>query len=60
MRVVSRRILREFWEKHPEQAHFPIPEPDDPAGVLEYYMESRGLSSADLIPYLGGKERVSE
>ncbi len=43
-----------------EMAHFPIPEPDDPAGVLEYYMESRGLSRSDLIPYLGSKERVSE
>ena len=39
---------------------FPIPEPDDPVQVLEYYMESRGLSRMDLIPYLGSKERVSE
>lgn len=39
---------------------FPIPEPDDPVQVLEYYMESRGLSRADLIAYLGSKERVSE
>lgn len=43
-----------------EARNFPIPEPDDPVAVLEYYMESRGLSRADLIPYLGGKERVSE
>jgi len=43
-----------------EARHFPIPEPDDPVEVLEYYMESRGLSRADLIPYLGSKERVSE
>ncbi|OGO67202.1 MAG: hypothetical protein A2Z49_11710 [Chloroflexi bacterium RBG_19FT_COMBO_56_12] len=43
-----------------EARHFPIPEPDDPVGVLEYYMESRGLSRVDLIPYLGSKERVSE
>jgi HTH-type transcriptional regulator/antitoxin HigA len=40
--------------------HFPIPAPDDPAAVLEYYMESRGLNRTDLIPYLGSKERVSE
>jgi len=39
---------------------FPIPEPDDPVEVLEYYMESRGLNHSDLIPYLGSKERVSE
>lgn len=43
-----------------EVKHFPIPEPDDPVGVLEYYMESRGLSRSDLLPYLGSKERISE
>ena len=43
-----------------EGKNFPIPEPDDPVGVLEYYMESRGLSRTDLIAYLGSKERVSE
>ena len=43
-----------------EATHYPIPEPDDPVGVLEYYMESRGLSRSDLLPYLGSKERVSE
>ncbi len=43
-----------------EAKHFPIPEPDDPVEVLAYYMESRGLSRSDLIPYLGSKERVSE
>ena len=43
-----------------EARHFPIPEPDDPVEVLEYYMESRGLSRSDLIVYLGSKERVSE
>jgi HTH-type transcriptional regulator / antitoxin HigA len=43
-----------------EAKNFPIPEPDDPVQVLEYYMESRGLSRSDLIKYLGSKERVSE
>ncbi len=43
-----------------EEKHFPIPEPDDPVEVLKYYMESRGLTRADLLPYLGSKERVSE
>ncbi len=43
-----------------EAKHFPIPEPDDPVEVLEYYMESRGLTRADLITYLGSKARVSE
>jgi HTH-type transcriptional regulator/antitoxin HigA len=43
-----------------EARNFPIPEPDDPVEVLEYYMQSRGLGRTDLIPYLGCKERVSE
>jgi HTH-type transcriptional regulator/antitoxin HigA len=43
-----------------EAKNFPIPEPDDPVQVLEYYMESRALSRTDLIAYLGSKERVSE
>lgn len=43
-----------------EARQFPITTPDDPVEVLSYYMESRGLSRADLIPYLGSKERVSE
>jgi HTH-type transcriptional regulator / antitoxin HigA len=32
-----------------EATHFPIPEPDDSVEVLKYYMESRGLSRADLM-----------
>ncbi len=43
-----------------EEKYFPLPEPDDPVEVLKYYMESRGLTRADLLPYLGSKERVSE
>jgi HTH-type transcriptional regulator/antitoxin HigA len=43
-----------------EVRHFPIPEPDDPVEVLQYYMESRGVTRSDLIPFLGSKERVSE
>lgn len=43
-----------------EARNFPIPEPDDPIEVLEYYIESRGLNRSDLIAYLGSKERVSE
>lgn len=43
-----------------EAKHFPIPEPNDPVQVLEYYIESRGLSRSDLVPFLGSKERVSE
>jgi HTH-type transcriptional regulator/antitoxin HigA len=43
-----------------EAKHYPIPEPEDPVQVIEYYMESRGLNRSDLTAYLGSKERVSE
>lgn len=43
-----------------EAKHFPIPYPDDPVEVLEYFMESRGITRSELIPFLGSKERVSE
>lgn len=43
-----------------EAKHYPIPDPDDPVQVVEYYMESRELSRTDLAAYLGSKERVSE
>jgi len=43
-----------------ENKHYPIPEPSDPVAVLEYYMESRGLSRSDLERYLGSRSRVSE
>jgi HTH-type transcriptional regulator/antitoxin HigA len=52
-------VLITLVEAH-EAKLFPIPDPDDPVQVLEYYMESRGLSRSDLIAYLGSKERVSE
>ena len=42
-----------------EAQHYPIPEPD-PVEAIKYYMESRGLSRADLEPYIGGRARVAE
>lgn len=39
-----------------ETEHYPIPVFDNPVGVLEYYLESRGLSRCDLIPYIVHKE----
>jgi HTH-type transcriptional regulator / antitoxin HigA len=52
-------VLVTLVEAYEARFH-PIPEPDDPVGVLEYYMESRGLTRSDLLAYLGSKERVSE
>jgi HTH-type transcriptional regulator / antitoxin HigA len=47
--------LVEVYEMH----HYPISEPD-PIEAIKYYMESRGLSRADLAPYFGGRARVAE
>lgn len=42
-----------------EDEHYPIPLPD-PIEAIKYYMESRGLSRADLEPFIGTRARVSE
>ncbi|MEZ4646017.1 MAG: transcriptional regulator [Chloroflexota bacterium] len=42
-----------------EAKHFPIL-PPDPIEAILHYMESQGLSRADLEPYIGSRARVSE
>jgi HTH-type transcriptional regulator/antitoxin HigA len=42
-----------------EDEHYDIPAPD-PIEAILYYMESRGLTRADLEPYIGSRARVSE
>ena len=42
-----------------EAQHYHIPEPD-PVEAIKYCMESRGLTRADLEPYIGGRARVAE
>ena len=42
-----------------EKTHFPIAAPD-PIDLLQYAMESRGLSRKDLEPYIGPRGRVSD
>ncbi len=51
-------ILAILVEAYEEQ-HHPIPAPD-PVAIIEYHMESRGLSRRDLEPYIGSRARVSE
>jgi HTH-type transcriptional regulator / antitoxin HigA len=36
-----------------EAKHFPIPEPDDPLEVLEYYLESHTMSN--ISPKIGSR-----
>src|SRR6266496_5006187 len=42
-----------------EDARYDIPAPD-PIEAINYFMESRGLTRADLEPYIGSRARVSE
>jgi len=42
-----------------EATHYDIPAPD-PIEAINYFMESRGLSRADIEPYIGSRARVSE
>lgn len=43
-----------------ENQHFPIPKIDDPVEILEYILESKGLSRSDLIQYIGSEGLVSD
>jgi HTH-type transcriptional regulator / antitoxin HigA len=42
-----------------EARHHPIEAPD-PIAALEYVMEQRGMTRADLVPLFGSRSRVSE
>jgi HTH-type transcriptional regulator/antitoxin HigA len=42
-----------------EARQHPIPLPD-PIEAIQYYMDSRGLTRADLEPYIGSRARVAE
>ncbi len=43
-----------------EDARFPIDETMDPHEIVEFMLEQKGLSRADLAEWLGGRSRVSE
>jgi len=42
-----------------ENEHYPIDLPD-PINYLYYFMESRGLTDHDLVPYIGSLAKVNE
>ena len=42
-----------------EDEHYAIPAPD-PIEAINYFMESRGMTRADLEPFIGSRARVSE
>ncbi|MCH7415748.1 helix-turn-helix domain-containing protein [Belliella sp. R4-6] len=39
--------------------HFPIA-PPDPIDAIKFRMEQMGMTSADMVEYLGSQSRVSE
>ncbi len=47
--------LVEAWEAK----HYPLDLPD-PVEAITYHMEQKGLSPKDLMPYIGGRNRVYE
>jgi HTH-type transcriptional regulator / antitoxin HigA len=47
--------LVEAWEAK----HYPLDLPD-PIAAIKYHMEQKGLSPQDLIPFVGGRNRVYE
>jgi HTH-type transcriptional regulator / antitoxin HigA len=47
--------LVEAWEAK----HYPLDLPD-PIEAIKYHMEQKGMSAPDLIPFIGGRNRVYE
>ena len=47
--------LIEAWEAR----NFPLDLPD-PIAAIRYHMEQNGLAARDLVPYIGGRNRVYE
>lgn len=47
--------LVEAWEAK----HYPLDLPD-PIEAIKYHMEQNGLSTQDLLPFVGGRNRVYE
>jgi HTH-type transcriptional regulator/antitoxin HigA len=43
-----------------EDAHFPLDDLPTPQAMVDFMLEQKGLSRADLARWLGGKSRVSE
>jgi HTH-type transcriptional regulator/antitoxin HigA len=47
--------LVEAWER----THYPLDLPD-PVAAIKYHMDQNGLHPRDLIPFIGGRNRVHE
>lgn len=45
--------------EHYEEEHYPIG-PPTPLGAIEFFMDQKGLTNADMVKYLGSPSKVSE
>jgi HTH-type transcriptional regulator/antitoxin HigA len=45
--------------EHYEEEHYPIG-PPTPLGAIEFFMDQKGLTNADMVQYLGSPSKVSE
>jgi HTH-type transcriptional regulator/antitoxin HigA len=45
--------------EHYEEEHYPIGMPT-PLGAIEFFMDQKGLTNADMVKYLGSPSKVSE
>jgi HTH-type transcriptional regulator / antitoxin HigA len=43
-----------------DEEHYPMGETSTPQSVVEFMLEQKGMTRADLVPLLGSKSRVSE
>ncbi len=46
--------------EHYEARHIPEPHLPTPQGVVDFMLQQKGMTRADLSSHLGGKSRVSE
>ena len=52
-------LLADLIEAY-EEIHFPIDPPTDPVAVIEFWMDQKDLTQADLVPCIGSRDEVAE
>jgi HTH-type transcriptional regulator/antitoxin HigA len=52
-------LLADLIEAYAE-LHYPIGPPTDPVAVIEFWMDQKDLTQADLVPCIGSRDAVAE
>ena len=52
-------VLSDLIEAY-EDIHFPIDPPTDPVAVIEFWMDQKDMTQADLVPCIGSSDEVAE